>query len=272
MKTIALLLALCSACVVVPKTTTTMKDLGTETGEIAHGPVSKVGLQAELGDATVEVSATAQRECSRPVYQVTEVRKEKHARYQGTKDARAGLFALFLAPVTIPITAIGTGIAVLADGDGTTTRTQKVVGTERFACTTVAAKVPIAVRLPSGATITETTDNEGTARVRIPDSEPYRGVVTVSGPAAATTELRYARAMPAITAVRETVMTCGALHHVSGKVKVELGIDGAGKPERIGVDVGDGSFARCVNDGLANTRFGDAHRAVKLVLPFELPG
>jgi len=272
MKTIALLLALCSACVVVPKTTTTTTNLGTATGEIAHGAVTTVGLHAELSDATVEVSATAQRECSRPVYQVTEVKQEKHARYRGTKDARAGLFALFLAPVTIPISAIGTGIAVLADGDGTTTRTQKTVGTKKFACTTVAAKVPIAVRLPSGATLTETTDHEGTARVRIPESEPYRGVVTVSGPAAATTELRYTRAMPAITAVRDAVMTCGALHHVSGKLKVELGIDGDGKPERIGIDAGDGLFAQCVHQGIAGTRFSAAHRAVKLVLPFELPG
>ena len=270
MKTIAVLLAL-SGCAVLPKTKTTTKDLGTETGATEHGAINKLDLKAELRDATIEVTATAERACSRRVYRVTETTKEKKASYRANKDARLGLFALVLAPVTIPISALATGVAVLADGDGETTRSHADAGEEKFACTTVAAGTTIALRMPSGATFSDITDDEGVSRMEIPETEPYAGVIAVtSGPA--TTELRYTRAMPAVTAVRETVITCSTLHNVTGKLAVELGIDEDGRPTRIGVDAGDGLFAKCMNDGLANVRFGKAHRGANLVLPFELPG
>ena len=271
MKTLAMLLALCSGCFVLPKTTTTTRDLGTETGEIEHGAVNKVDLVAQLVDSTIEVTATAERACSRKLYRVTETRKEKHASYRPNKDARAGLFALLLAPVTIPISAIGTGFAVLADGDGETTTARDGIGDEKFSCATPAAATEIVLELPSGTTFKDITDDDGISRVRIPETEPYTGVIKVTAGAAAT-ELRYTLAMPAITAVRETVMTCSALHHVSGKLEVQLGIDDGGRPTRIGVDRGDGPFAKCMNDGLANVKFSEVHRGVSLVLPFELPG
>jgi hypothetical protein len=107
--------------------------------------------------------------------------------------------------------------------------------------------------------------------MQIPETEPYAGVIAVSA-GAATAELRYTRAMPAVTTVRETVMTCSTLHDVTGKLAVELGIDDDGRPTRIGVDAGDALFAKCMNDGLANVRFGKAHRGANLVLPFDLPG
>jgi hypothetical protein len=271
MKTIAILLALTSGCAVLPKTKTTTKDLGTETGPIEHGAVNKIALKAELNDATIEVAATADRECFRMVYRVVETTKEKHASYRANKDARLGLFALALAPLTIPISAVVTGVSVLADGDGSSTRAHTNIGTEKFACTTVAAGTTIALRMPSGAEFSDITDEEGMSRMRIPETEPYTGVIALST-GATHAELRYTRAMPAITAVRETVMTCSALHRVSGKLNVELGIDDDGRPVRIGVDAGDGLFAKCMNEGLANTRFGKTHRGAKLVLPFELPG
>ena len=268
---IAFITLLCSGCFVLPKTTTTTKDLGTETGDVSHGTIKKIGLQAELRDDYIDVAATAERECARPVYRVTEVKTEKHASYRGNKDARAGLFALLLAPVTIPITALGTGIAVLADGDGSVTRKEQTIGTQSFTCTTVLPSIALNVMMPSGAVTVETTDEVGVVHVRIPETEPYTGVVKVitSG---AETELRYTRAMPAITAVRETVMTCSAVHHVTGMLKVELDIDVYGKPAHIGLDAGDRLFERCVNEGLAKARFSDAHRSAKLVLPFELGG
>jgi hypothetical protein len=270
MKTIAVLLAL-SGCAVLPKTKTTTRDLGTETGAVEHGAVNKLALAAALRDATIEVTATAERACSRRVYRVIETTKEKTASYRANKDARLGLFALVLAPVTIPISAVATGVAVLADGDGETTRAHANVGEQKFACTTVAAETKIALRMPSGATFEDITDDDGISRMQIPETEPYAGVIAVSS-GAATTELRYTRAMPAVTAVRETVMTCSTLHDVHGKVAVELGIDDAGKLTRIGLDAGDGLFAKCINDGLENVRFGAAHRGAKLLLPFELPG
>ena len=270
MKTIAVLLAL-SGCVVLPKTKTTTTDLGTENGVIEHGAINKVKLAAELRDATIEVSATAERTCARRIYRVTETTKEKHAGYRGNKDARLGLFALVLAPVTIPISAVATGVAVLADGDGETTRALADIGEEKFACRTVAPQATITLRMPSGATFSDITDDDGISRMRIPETEPYAGVIAVSS-GRATTSLRYTRAMPAVTAVRETVMTCSTIYQVTGKVAVELGIDDDGRPTHIGVDAGDGLFAKCMNDGLVNVRFGEAHRGVKLVLPFELPG
>jgi hypothetical protein len=75
-----------------------------------------------------------------------------------------------------------------------------------------------------------------------------------------------------MTTVRETVMTCSAVHHVSGALVLELGIDDDGRPMRVGVDRGDGLFAKCMNDGLANVKFGEGQRGVKLKIPFELPG
>ena len=272
MKTLAMLLALCSGCFVLPKTTTTTRDLGTEKGEIEHGAVHKVDLVAQLVDSTIEVTATAERACSRKLYRVIETKKEKHASYRPNKDARAGLFALVLAPVTIPISAIGTGIAVLADGDGETTTAHDGIGEEKFSCATPAAATEIVLQMPSGTTFKDITDDDGISRVRIPETEPYKGVIKVTTAGAASTELRYTLAMPAITAVRETVMTCSTLHHVSGKLEVQIGIDDGGRPTRIGVDRGDGQFAKCMNDGLANLEFSEAHRGVSLVLPFELPG
>lgn len=271
MKTLALLLLLASGCFVVPKTTTTTREVGTEEGAVSHGAPQAIALRAELRDSIVHIAATARRACARPIYAVVETKREKHARYRPNEDARAALPALIAAPITIPFSALGTAIALLADGDGTTTRAYRLVRTERFACTTP-AEVSVAVRLPSGAAITERTDGDGVARVRIPRTEPYQGTITVFGQGVAEPiELRYALATPAITTVRETVTACGALHGVTGKVTVRLGIDAAGRPQRIGLDAGDPEFARCVSDGLATTRFGTAHRDAALVVPLELP-
>ena len=272
MKTTILVLGvLCGGCVVVPKTTTTTKDLGVEQGQPKYGEPKQIALRGVLQGNTIEVHASADRECTRDVFRRTEVRREKAASYRGNKDPRLAVFAAVLAPLTIPISAIGTGIAVLADGSGEATTHTKLVRTNRYACTTLAPNVPLVVQLPSGASLPETTNANGIARVRIPDSEPYAGIVIVTTPdTTARTELRYARAMPAITAVRETVTTCAALHRIGGAVKVELGIDDDGRAVRIQLDAGDGLFAACVNDGIADARFPHAHRGRRLVVPIEV--
>ena len=271
MKTMILASILCTGCLVVPKTTTTTKDLGTEQGEVQYGEAKQIELRSELQGSSIEVQASAQHECTRDVLHRTEIRREKEARYRGNKDARLAVFAFVLAPITIPVSAIGTGIAVLADGSGEATTHSKLVRTDRYACTTPAPNVPLVVKLPSGALVPDTTNEHGVARVRIPDSEPYTGVVSVTAPDTnARTEVRYARAMPAVTAVRETVMTCASLHRVEGSVNVELGIDDDGRARRINLDAGDGLFAACVNDGLMNARFSSKHRGTRLVLPIEI--
>ena len=271
MKTMIVLGVLCSGCLVVPKTTTTTKDLGTEQGEILYGEPNHVALRGELRGSTIRVHATAHRQCARSVVQRTEVRREKAASYRGNKDARLAFFAAVLAPITIPISAIGTGVAVLADGSGDVTTHTKLVRTDRYACTSPATRVPLVVRLPSGAHVPEVTNSHGIAVVRIPDSEPQAGIVTVTVPdTSARTEVSYTRAMPAITAVRETVMSCAAVHQVAGAVKVELGIDDDGRAVHIGLDAGDGLFAACVDNGVAKARFPAAHRGKRLVLPIEV--
>lgn len=268
MKMLALLV-LCSGCFVLPKTRTTTRVLGTETGDFTHGAVRKLALTAALRDDTIDVTAATERTCTRPIYRITEIKKEKHASYRGNRDARAGLFALVLAPITIPVTAIGTGVALLADGDGEATEVRTPLRTETLACTTAAADVAVEVVWPSGAIAVETTNADGIARVRIPDTEPYEGVVKIVAPAAQT-ELRYALAMPGVTAVRETVLACSVVHQIAGAVKVEVDVDVYGRAKSVGVDLDDKLFSRCVSDGVAKTRFSDAHRASKLVLPFEL--
>jgi hypothetical protein len=203
------------------------------------------------------------------VYQRTEIRKEKHARWSGVKDPRAGLFALLLAPVTVPLTAIGTGFAILGDGDGSVTQTQRLVRTETFACNSLGKHTPLAVTLPSGQTVTTMTGDDGAAIVRIPESEPYRGQVSINTDKAVTAQVSYARAMPAVTAVRETVYACAAEHALSGRVKVELRIDERGHATNVALDVGGAPFVACVNAGIAATQF--THRDVKLVLPLSVP-
>jgi len=272
MKTLAIATLLLSGCFVVPKTSTTTKNAGTEEGALTYGAVNSITLKTSLDGAIVEVAATAERQCEKPIYQVIETKKEKHASYRPNKDARTGLFALVLAPVTIPVSALVTGLAVLADGDGETTSNHKLLRTEKVACTSPADNVTLAITMPSGQTVNDITDPEGIARVRIPDTEPYTGVVSISGPQRSAAQLRYTRAMPAVTRVRETVMTCSTVHHVRGSLKMQLDIDEDGKPTNISLDAGDGLFAACVNEGLANARFSEEHRSAKLVLPFTLPG
>ena len=256
----ALLLILLSGCFVLPKTTTTTRDLGTAPGDVEHGPVQQVELDAKATGDSIVVTAIAERECKRPFVRTIEETKEKHARWSGVKDPRAGLFALVLAPITVPVTAIGTGIAVLADGNGTSTTRTEIVRTETFACKTPIADHAVAIVMPSGATLNGATNGAGIAAVQIPETEPYRGVAKLG-----EHEIAYARPMPAVTAVRETVYDCATQYNVHGAVRVSLGIDEHGRATSVGLDAGDRDFAACVQRGIQNTQF--KQRDVKLVLP-----
>ncbi len=269
---LALLLAILSGgCVVVPKTTTTIRDLGTTEGEVIEGAPKAIVLETVATGSLVTIQAAAKRECERPIYAVTEVKREKHARMRDTKDPRAAVFGALLAPVTLPISAVISGFIVLADGRGDSRRDTKLLRSEKFACTSVAPEVVVVVELPSGATIDGTTDAAGRVVISIPETEPYRGTVTARAVRAVARQATYARTMPPITAVREAIGSCAARHAVTGSLELRLTIDEAGVATRIGLDAGDGELAACVNRGITGTRFPAAHRGATLVLPFAIP-
>ncbi|MBA3393469.1 MAG: hypothetical protein H0T89_12540 [Deltaproteobacteria bacterium] len=266
-----LLAALCGGCVVVPKTTTTTRDLGTSEGEVIEGAPQAILLETVATGSIVTIKAAAKRECERPIYRVTEVKREKHARMRDTKDPRAAVFGALLAPVTLPISAVISGFVVLADGSGNRRRDTTPMPSQKFACTSAAPQLAVVVALPSGATLGGTTDAAGRLVMTIPETEPYRGTITARAALAVASEATYARATPPITAVREAIGSCAARHGIAGTLELRLTIDEAGMATRIGLDVGDGEFAACVNNGIAGTRFPAAHRGATLVLPFAIP-
>ena len=264
-----LLLAGLTGCLIMPATKSTSRSLGLTESNVVEGPPLALVLAAQATSASVGLRATMKRECQRQVLAVTEVTTSKHARTGGASDPRGKVFGLLLAPLTVPISAMITGVVVAAHGDETTKHT-KLVGTKRFECTTVAAKVPVQLTLASGITVERTTDGDGQLAFLIPMTEPYSGTVTISADKAQPTQIKYQRPMPSVTAVREAIMTCAARHAVRGTMKLQLTVSTAGAPVRIGVDAGDGAFAACVNTAIVPLRFPEAQRGVMLVLPFQL--
>jgi hypothetical protein len=258
---------LASGCVVLPTTKTTTRNAGTEQSAVTHGRIKSVALRTASSRTDVSVHATHQRECHRQVFAVTEVTKGKAARF-GVDDPRGRVLGIFVAPLTIPISAIITGL-VVASSDDEVSRVTTPLRTETTSCTTDAANVALELQFPSGNIYRGKTDAKGALVAEIPPDEPYVGNVVVRG-AETSTEVHYEQMVPPVTAARDAVESCHAGREVIG-VRLELAIDDRGLVTRVGVSPDDPAFDACVRQRIADVIFPRTMRNTTVVLPFAPP-
>lgn len=257
----------CSACVVLPTTKTTVRNAGTERSPLRYGPAKAIVLQTGSSHTDVRVRATSQRECQRTIYAVDEVTKSKHARF-GVDDPRGRVLGFVLAPVTVPISAIITGL-VVASSDDETTRVTKPLRTETVACTKAAAGLALDLQFPSGHVLRGKTDANGVLVAAIPVDEPYIGDVVVNT-ANGSVPVHYEQLVPPVTAARDAIETCRAQHNVAS-VTLKLAIDDHGVATHVSASTGDASFSACITTRIARVVFPSALRNTTVVLPFEAP-
>jgi hypothetical protein len=256
-----------TGCLVLPATKTTTRSAGIERSEATHGRIKATKLQTGSSRTDVRVRATSIRECHREVFAVTEVTKSKRAKL-GVDDPRGRALGVVLAPVTIPISALITGL-VVASSDKQTTRITKPLRTETEECTTDAAGLALELQFPSGHVHRGKTDANGVLIAAIPIDEPYVGSVTVRG-ANTTSELHYEQQVPPITATRIAIESCRAQYQVTG-ITLKLTIDERGHAARVWLSAGDDHLAACVTTKMAGVVFPRALRGRTVVLPFEAP-
>ena len=263
MKTLAALLlaTTTTGCLVVTRTTTTTTKVGSENGEAVPTKLDHLTLAASATEHTLTVHAVASGTCSRDVTNVFEVRASKHLAMGGAEDPRAKVFGLLLSPVTIPVTAITSSVALL--GGDTVTTVKKVDHKEVTACTRPADNVPLAVELPSGNKDLTHTDHDGSLLYAIPLVEPYDGTITVRSGAVAR-DVEYHQAKPAYVAARAALETCGA-----GAATLALQVNDHGGAQLAWVaGDGDAAITECVRTQLAKVVF--PVRGETIELPFGL--
>jgi hypothetical protein len=269
-RAILLVSVMCGGCFIVPKTTTTRRQVGTEDGAATFVKSREVTLGAEMHERVLVVSAKRIGDCTQPVYAVDEITSEKHARLGGATDPRARAFGFILSPLTIPVSAIITGFAVAADTPKTSTTT-RALGTKSFACSLEADKLTVRVTLPSGFVAERTTGVDGKVEVELPETEAYQGTATITAPTAPDLAFAYTMPKPAITTTRDAVIACASEHRVSGTVTAKLTINDSGRATRLWVSTGDSAFILCVSKQLGALRFPEHTRSSTLALPIELP-
>ena len=261
------LFALLTGCVVLPATKTQARSAGTEQSALTYGRVKAVALQTGSSRTDVRVRALSTRECHRQIFAVTEIKKTKHAKL-GVDDPRGRALGFFLAPVTIPISAIITGF-IVASSDDSTTRVTKPLRTETIECSSEAAGFALELEFPSGHIYRGKTDENGVLVFAIPSDEPYSGQVAVRGEHVEA-QVHYEQQVPPITAVRDAVETCRAQHAVAG-VTVKLTINDRGLATRLWLSSGDEKLHACVGTKLGTVVFPTSAHNTTLVLPFEAP-
>lgn len=261
-------------CLIVPSTKTTSKPLGIETGNVVKGPAIEVSLKTAAIADEITVTATRRQRCTRDLLAVSSVTTTRGARSGGARDPRARVFGVLLAPLTIPVSAIYTGLVVATSGRDTQ-RVTKLVRNETFECTSVAAELAVRLTLPSGAYVDGKTDADGKLALALPVTEPYRGTVIATAALAKPARVDYAQPVPPLRAVRDVVTACAAQHHVDGSIIVKLMIDAYGAVARTSHERAPNpatdALVSCVDAGLTSVRFAAQYRNTTLQLPFTLP-
>ena len=254
---------LLTGCVVLPTTKTQTRNAGTESSALTYGRIKSVALQTGASRTDVRVRALATRECQRQIFAVTEIKKTKHARL-GVDDPRGRSLGIFLAPVTIPISAIITGI-VLASSDESTTRVKKPLRTETTECSQDAGGYAVELAFPSGHTYRGKTDDNGVLVFAIPADEPYNGQVTVRGDQTVS-EVHYEQKVPPVTLARDAIETCLAQAKLDGAT-LRLTINENGRATHIWLSAGDAKMHACVGTKIFGVVFPRSMRNATVVLP-----
>jgi hypothetical protein len=253
-RALLLLSLLCGGCLVVPAKKTTSRPGGEELGAKTFATARSVELTAKADEASIFVHAIRHGECTQPVYAVTEITSERKAKFRGVEDPRGALFGFLLAPITIPVSALVTGLMVAGD-DAVTTKQTRPIGTKRFACSEEAEHLAVQVTLPSGAVVYGVTDNSGDARIEVPTSEPYSGSVTLAAQGAEPTQLAYSLPRPAVMTARDAVQECAAANKVVGRLELKLTINDRGFPTRLWLSAGNADVNTCVSQRVAGKQF-----------------
>jgi hypothetical protein len=262
-------LVLTTGCLVVPTTRTTTRDVGTEDGAATFAKATDLQVTTRVESSTLHVQAKRVGECTQQVFAITETTRKKGARMGGATDPRARALGFLVAPVTIPISALITGLAVAAD-QGTTSRDTRAIAIKRFACTLEASHMTVGFVLPSGKRIERTTTRDGRIDLEIPATEPYEGTIAMTLPAQAAREVAYALPKPAVTAARDAITTCAAQHGISGDITAKLSIDGQGRATRVWLSRGDAALGACVSGQIRDARFPDLTHDTTLTVPLSV--
>lgn len=265
---IAALLLMLTGCFVVPAKSTTTRNLGIERSEPRMGLSRGLLLTTTSDHSTVLVTAIRKRDCKREVSQVIEVTEDRHLHWSGVDDPRAGLFALVLAPVTVPVSLIISGISVAADS-GSRHEQRRLISVETEQCTQPAARLPVEITFASGIVVTRYTGVDGTISFALPAGEPYQGVIQAKAEMEIA-ELKYHRKLPAVTSLRAAVTKCAQEAAFTGPLEVRVAVNPAGLPTKVELDRGDTSLTTCITTQIASARFPESQRDQTLVLPFSL--
>ena len=257
-------------CLIVPSTKSTSRSLGQEQAPARQGATIATMLSTAATGGSIVVTATQRKQCETDTVAITEVTTTRRLRSGGASDPRGRALGVLIAPVTLPVSFLISGLVVGVSGSRTERKTQ-VVSTDRFICTTVAPNVPVRLLLPSGATVDGTTDASGKLALALPPGEPYRGTVVASAPNVTPAEASYALPTPPLRAVRDTVMACATKHGATGSITVKLTIDPRGAIESAAYDHAPAELAACIGSDLASVRFGERYFSQTLQLPFVLP-
>lgn len=175
---IAVCLILLTGCVVMPSSRKTSRHVALEPSlEVRQGLARGLTLETRAERGDVVVSAIRTRDCHREVFEVSEGTEHRGLRMGGVDDPRGRAFGAILAPVTLPISLLISGLAVAFDGDD-----RQVVRApyqvETTPCKEPAAKIAVDIELASGTHFARHTDERGVLTFTIPVTEPVRGVVT----------------------------------------------------------------------------------------------
>lgn len=256
---------LCGGCLVVPAKHVTTKPVADEFGGAKFAKTERVELSARSNAGILTIHAIRHGECTRPVYKVTEVTTERKAKLGGAEDPRAMIFGALLAPVTIPLSAIYTGLALAGDSPETS-KTQKLIGTQHYQCSAEAEGLAVQVKLPSGASFATVTDTHGDAEVSVPPNEGYEGEVTLTAQNAQPTVAKYELPKPAVTVARDAITACASQRGISGPLETKLTVNDSGRVVRVWMSLGDVGLQRCVASRVADVVFPEKawQRTVKL--------
>lgn len=261
----AVLLAclLSGGCLIVPANKSTTRALDNEFGDPAFVASGEVSLTAASKRKHIVVTANRSGQCTRPVFAHSEVTTTKRMKLGGASDPRAMIFGAIVAPITIPVSFLISGL-VVANASPETKEESKPIGTQTYACTLVAGQLPVQMTLPSGAIVRGTTDLSGSAVLEVPATEQFVGSATIAAAGAKDAIVQYSLPRPPFVVAREVVTECAK--SLSGLVEVKLSISEDGRATNVWLSSGDDQIRACVSERLGDVVFPErAHgRTVKM--------
>lgn len=190
----ALVGALCSGCLVIPKTTTTRRVIGTSVTKTERGAVGALELEVRRSVSGLVVRAKRPRKCVQHLATVVEVSRRTEAALEGvdlpSADGKAAAAVIaFTAPVTV-LSALVTG-AVLTSNSDSTTRQVYASGSRRVDCSLPESNLRVSLSLPSGEVLVGVTNSRGLVGFTISRDDSEGGIIVARSDATPPKSFRY---------------------------------------------------------------------------------